>query len=249
MRSSRAAGRGRQRGTRRARWYAVAALGAAACTDTAAVSPDALPAAERAAVIAALNCAAATDAVFAPVGAFVFPYIDRATALVSPSGDTTRVVGIDLDLRAVVDSVDVQLSLVGVLAWTRFDSLAGTVDSTVLLLGSTGALPVADALGPTFTPGTPGEGSGVVIHSPTPETCELWAPRSGLLGITTSGFGEGTALGADGLSLTMYRGTVAGDYTVTAKLVPDSATTISTGQSYPDGVQALRLKVSGLTLP
>jgi hypothetical protein len=77
----------------------------------------------------------------------------------------------------------------------------------------------------------------------------LWAPRSGLLGITTSGFGEGTSQGADGLSLTMYRGTVSGDYTVTAKQVPDSATTITTTQAYPDGAQALKLRVSGLTLP
>jgi len=232
----------------RAWWCAVAGLGAA-CLDSAAVSPDALPSAERAAVIAALNCAAATDPVFAQVGAFVFPYVDRATALVSPAGDTTRVVGIDLDLRAVVDSVEVQVSLVGVMAWTGFDSLAGTVDSTVVLLGSTGPLPIADALGPSFTPGTPGEGSGVVIHSPTPETCELWAPRTGLLRMATSGFGDGTALGSDGLSLTLYRGTVTGDYAVTAKLVPDSATTISTAQAYSDGVQALKLKVSGLTLP
>ena len=234
---------------RSSRWQALAALAAAACTDTAAVSPDALPAAERAAVIAALNCAAATDPVFAPVGAFVFPYIDRATALVSPSGDTTRVVGIDLDLHAVVDSQDVQLSLVGVMAWTGFDSLAGTVDSTVLLVGSTGPLPIADALGPTFTPGTPGEGSGVVIHSPTPDTCQLWAPSTGLLRVAASGYGDGTSQGADGLSVTMYRGTVTGDYAVTATLVPDAATTISTGQSYPDGVQALKMRVSGLTLP
>lgn len=200
-------------------------------------------------MIAALNCASATDPVFAPVAAFVFPYVDRATALVSPAGDTTRVVGIELDLRAVVDSVDVQVSLVGVMAWTRFDSLAGTVDSTVVLLGSTGPLPIADVLGPSFTPGTPGEGSGVVIHSPTPETCELWAPRSGLLRMTASGYGDGTSQGTDGLSLTMYRGTASGDYSVTAKLVPDSATTISTAQTYPDGVQALKLRVSGLTLP
>ena len=234
--------------TPRAWWCTIAALGTA-CLDSAAVSPDALPSAERAAVIAALNCAAATDPVFAPVGAFVFPYIDRATALVSPGGDTTRVVGIELDLQAVVDSVDVQVSLVGVLTWTRFDSLAGTVDSTVLLLGSTGPVPITDALGPTFTPGTPGQGSGVVIHSPTPDTCELWAPRSGLLRMTSSGYGDGTAQGADGLSLTTFRGTVTGDYTVTAKLVPDSATTISTAQAYPDDVQALKLRVSGLTLP
>ena len=233
---------------RGARWCAIAALGAA-CVDTAAVSPDALPSAERAAVIAALNCAAATDPVFAPVGSFVFPYVDRATALVSPAGDTTRVVGIDLDLQAVVDSEDVQLKLVGVLAWTRFDSAAGTVDSTVLLLGSTGSLPISDALAPAFTPGAPGQGSGVVIHSPTPDTCQLWAPSTGLLHVATSGFGDGTSQGADGLSLTMYRGTVTGDYAVTATLVPDAATTISTGQAYPDGVQALRMRVTGLTLP
>jgi len=220
-----------------------------ACVDAGGVSPDALPAEEKAALLAALNCASQTDPVFAPVGAFVFPYVDRATALVSPGGDTTRVVGIELDLHAVVDSVPVEVSLVGLLAWTGFDSLAGTVDSTVVLVGSAGALPLADALGLAFTPGTPGQGSGVVIHSPTPDTCELWAPRSGLLRITTSGYGNGTTQGADGLSLTLSRGTMTGDYAVTAKLVPDSATTISTGQAYPDGIQALKMRVSGLTLP
>ena len=229
-------------------WCALA-LCVAACTDAATVSPAAIPAAERAAVLAALNCAAATDAVFAPVGAFVFPYVDRATALVSPGGDTTRVVGIDLDLHAVVDSQDVQVSLVGVMAWTGFDSLAGTVDTTVVLLGSTGALPVEDALGPSFTPGTPGQGSGVVIHSPTAESCTLWAPRAGTLRVAASGFGNGTSLGSDGLSLTLYRGDVTGDYAVTAKQVPDSATTISTGQIYGAGAQALRMRVEGLALP
>jgi hypothetical protein len=49
--------------------------------------------------------------------------------------------------------------------------------------------------------------------------------------------------------LTTYRGTASGDYAVTATLVPDGATTISTAQAYPDGVQALKLRVSGLTLP
>lgn len=227
---------------------ALALLGSA-CTESAAVSPDALGAAERAALIAALNCASATDQVFAPVGAFVFPYVDRATSLVSPTGDTTRVVGLDLELHAIVDSQPVALSLVGVMAWTGFDSIAGTIDTTVLLLGSTGPLPIADALAEAFSPGTAGEGSGVVIHSPTPETCQLWAPRSGLLQVSSHSYSGGTSQGSGGLSLTLSRGTAAGDYTVTAKLVPDSATTISTGQQYPDGAQALKMRVEGLTLP
>lgn len=232
----------------RTSWCALAIVGAA-CTDAGGVSPDAIPGAEKAALLAALNCAAASDPVFAPVGSFVFPYIDRASALVSPGGDTTRVVGLELDLEAVVDSNPVQVSLVGVLSWTRFDSLAGTVDSTVLLLGSTGPLPIADALAQSFSPGSPGQGSGVVIHSLTPETCELWAPRSGMLRVARSGYGDGTSQGSGGLSMTLYRGTMAGDYSVTAKLVPDSATTVSTGQLYPDGVQALKMRISGLALP
>jgi hypothetical protein len=235
---------------RRARpsWWALAVFGAA-CADAGGISPDAIRSAEKAALLAALDCAAGSDPVFAPVGAFVFPYIDRATALVSPGGDTTRVVGLELDLDALVDSNPVHVSLVGVLAWTRYDSLAGTIDSTVLLLGSSGPFPIADALAQSFSPANPGQGSGVMIHSPTPDTCELWAPRSGLLRIVSSGYGEGTTQGSGGLSMTLYRGTMAGDYTVTAKLVPDSATTVSTGQTYSGGVQSLKMRVSGLTLP
>lgn len=226
----------------------LAALGAA-CADAGGISPDAIRSAEKSALLAALECAAGSDPVFAPVGSFVFPYIDRATTFVSPGGDTTRVVGLELDLEALVDSNPVHVSLVGVLAWTRFDSLTGTVDSTVLLLGSSGPFPIADALAQSFSPANPGEGSGVVIHSPTPGTCELWAPRTGMLRIVSSSYGEGTTQGSGGLSMTLYRGTMAGDYTVTAKLVPDSATTVSTGRMYPDGVQSLKMRITGLTLP
>jgi hypothetical protein len=117
------------------------------------------------------------------------------------------------------------------------------------LLGSSGELPIEDALASAFSPTAPGEGSGIVIHSPTPETCALWAPRSGVLRATSTSFGAGTVLGEGSLSVTLARGTMAGDYSVTAKLVPDSATTVSTAQSYPDGAQALKVLITGFVLP
>ncbi len=230
------------------RWCGLVLL-AVACSDTQGVSPDAIPGPELAAVRSALVCAAQTDPLFAPIGLFVLPYIDRATALVSPGGDTTRVSGIELDIRAVVDSMPVQVGLVGVLAWTGFDSLTQTVDTTVLLLGSSGELPIEDALAPSFSPAVPGEGSGVVIHSPTAESCELWAPRAGVLRVTSATFGSGTVLGADSLSLTLFRGTTGGDYAVTAKLVPDSSSTVTAAQAYPAGAQALKMRITGFSLP
>jgi hypothetical protein len=227
----------------------LAVLGAAACVDAGGVSPDAIPGAELAAVRSALYCAAETDPYFALIGTVVLPYVDRATILVSPAGDTTRVTGLLLDLSADDGSGPVRVELVGALAWTGFDSAAQTVDTTVLLLGTGGALPVEDSLAPAFSPAVAGEGSGVVIHSPTPATCQLWAPRGGLLRVESAGFDQGTPLGGGPPSVTLSRGTMGGSYTVTAKSVPDSASTIATGQAYPDGAQALRMRVEGLTLP
>lgn len=234
---------------RRAGRWCTLVLFTVACSDTQGVSPDGIPGEELAAVRSALVCAAQTDPLFAPIGLFVLPYIDRATRLVSPGGDTTSVSGIELDVHAVVDSMPVQVGLVGVLAWTGFDSLTQTVDTTVLLLGSSGELPIEDSLARGFSPAVPGEGSGVVVHSPTPQTCELWAPRTGLLRVTTASFGAGTTLGADTLSLTLFRGTVGGDYAVTAKLVPDSITTVSTAQAYGNGAHALKMRITGFALP
>lgn len=229
--------------------YGALALAALGCTDSQGISPDAVPAAELAAVRSALECAAQSDPIFAPVGLFVLPYVDRATVVVSGSGDTTRITALALDIRAVVDSVPVQVELVGVLAWTRFDSLAQTVDTTVLLLGSDGTFPIENSLGLAFSPAVRGEGSGIVIRSTTPETCELWAPRTGVLRALSASFGTGTTLGADSLSLTLFRGTMPGEYAVTAKRVPDSATTVATAQAYADGAQAVKMRISGFLLP
>lgn len=236
---------------RRTIWCAAVFGLGAACGDAEGVSPDAIRSAEKAAVLAALECALSADSIYPSVAQFILPYIDRASHLVSPGGDTTRLVGIQLTIDAVADDTPLELSLIGALAWTGFDSMAHTVDTTVLLLGTGGtAFPINDALAANFVPGTAGRGTGYVIHSQSPETCAVWLARTGTLTATSASFGRGVSQPAGPLTLTNHRGTITGEYAVTARLVPDSSTTVSSARTYSAGVQALHMRVTGtLTLP
>ena len=190
------------------------------------MSPDAIRSAEKAAVLAALECALSADSIYPSVAQFILPYVDRASHLVSSGGDTTRLVGIQLTIDAVTDDTTLELALIGALAWRGFDATARTVDTTVLLIGSGGTeFPINDALSANFVPGSAGEGTGYVIHSVSPDSCEVWLARSGTLTASSATFGRGVSQPAGPLTLTNHRGTMTGEYSVTARLVPDSSTT------------------------
>lgn len=231
-------------------WWALAALGAA-CADSTSVGPNGILRAEKAAVLAALECGAPTDSIYLPVAQFILPYVDRAGHLVGPGGDTTRIAGLQLEIDALVDSIPVSLDLVGALAWTGFDSVTQTVDTVVLLFGTGGTgLPIVDSLREDYFPGSANLGTGFVIHGIAGGGCRVWRARSGALEVADAAFGGGVTQELGPLRLANSRGTHAGGFAVTAKLVPDSATTVSTGRVYAEGAPALRMQVTGeLALP
>ena len=65
----------------------------------------------------------------------VFPFIDRASYVVS-GGDTTRVVGIEMDIQATQGGTPINSNLTVLLAWTGYDTTSRTVDSVYLIMGA-----------------------------------------------------------------------------------------------------------------
>src|SRR6185503_5473730 len=83
-----------------------------ACSDAGGVDPDAINGPELAAVRRALDSALTDDTLlssdptlYPTLAALVFPYIDRASRLAAGS-DTTRVIGIEMDIRVPSDTGD-----------------------------------------------------------------------------------------------------------------------------------------------
>lgn len=222
----------------------------AACSDAGSVDPDAISGPEKAVVQGALNSALANDSLYPTLALLVFPYIDRATRVIS-GGDTTRVVGIQLDINVGVidsasDTIPVVAQLSAALAWTGYDSTAHTVDTVVFVIGSGLAVPVSDSLRERFSPDTAGTGTAFVIHQTGPGAYATWLARQGALHVTSASYGAMHTQNFSTLHLGVARGTAAGDYHVTAKLVPDSATTVTTARDFAGGVQALKMQITGV---
>lgn len=227
------------------------ALGAviAACSDAGGVDPDAISGPELTAVRRALDSALAGDTLlssdttlYPTLAALVFPYVDRASRIVSGS-DTTRAVAIEMDIRMPSDTGD---SLIAdftlLLGWTGFDTVTSTVDSVYFIVGS-GRAPVNDSLRAHFAIDTAGTGTGLVIHQAASYSITRWLARAGHLRTTASRYGSGHKLGGAGLSWTTFRGTVSGDFAITAKLVPDSTTTVTSTKDFGSGVRALKVRI------
>ncbi len=229
------------------------ALGAAlvACSDAGGVDPDAIDGPELAAVRRALDSALAGDTLLSSdttlyplIAALVFPFIDRASHVVT-GADTTRVVGVEMDIRVASDTAD---SLIAdftiLLGWNGYDGLTHTVDTVFFLVGS-GRAPVNDSLRSHFAIDTAGTGTGLVIHQAADSSISVWLARGGHLHTTASSYGAGRTLGAGGLTWTTYRGTVSGEVAITAKLVPDSTTTVSSTKDFGSGARALKVRIRG----
>ena len=221
-----------------------------ACSDAGGVDPDAIDDAEILAVRAALDSAFLHDTVLDPgftgdsglyalMSALVFPFIDRASRI-AQGGDTTRVVGIEFDIDATQGGTQVTSNLSAVLAWKGFDATAETVDSVYFLLGS-GRAPVSDSLWERFTLDTAGTGTGFVVHQLPNFTVRKWLSRGGHLRTTASQYGSSQG----NSTFRVFRGTLSGEYTITAKLVPDSSTTVSSALDFGSGTHGIKVQIHG----
>ena len=207
-------------------WIVFALAGAVvACSDPGGVDPDAVSGPELHAVRAALDSAFLNDTtldssfagsagLYAQMSALVFPFIDRASFLVEGT-DTTRLVGIEFDIDATQDTVHITSNLTAILAWNGYDATTNTVDTVFFLLGS-GRAPVNDTLWNRFTLDTTGTGTGFVIHQAANGSVTKSQSTGGHLRTTASQYGSGQTLGGGGVTLTIYRGRVSGEFAITA---------------------------------
>lgn len=228
-----------------------------ACSDSSGVDPDAIPSAQKHAVWMALDSAFRHDTtldraftgdsgLYALMSTLVIPFVDRASRIAGTGGgteDTTRVVGIEFDIDATRGTTHVTSNLTALLAWKGYDSTRHTVDSVFFLLGS-GRAPVSDSLWSRFTLDTAGTGTGFVVHQATDSTVKKWLSRGGHLRTTSSQYG--TPQG--GATFNVARGTLSGAFTITAKLVPDSSTTVTSALDFGSGARAIKVQIRG-TLP
>ena len=237
-------------------WIPLALAGVlGACSDTSGVDPDAIPGPELLAVRTALDSAFLHDrtldpaftgdsGLYALMSTLVFFFIDRASRI-GQGTDTTRVVGIEFDIDATQNGTRVISNFTTLLAWKGYDSTSGTVDTVFFVLGS-GRAPVTDSLWTRFTLDTAGTGTGFVVHQAAKVT--KWLSRGGHLRTTLSQYGSGRTLGAGGATLTVYRGSLNGEFTINAKLVPDSTTAVSSTKDFGSGSRALKVKIRGSLL-
>jgi len=221
-----------------------------ACSDAGGVDSDAIPAGQIAAVRMALDSAflhdttldstfTGTNGLYAAMSSLVLPFIDRATRI-AQGADTTRVVGIEFDVDATQGGNPLKIDLTAVLGWRGYDPLSRTMDSVFFLLGA-GRAPVSDSLWQRFTLDTAGTGTGFVIHQEPDSTVTKWLSRAGHVQTTSSQYG--TSQGDP--RLTVAHGMLNGAFTITAKSVPDSNTTVGSALDFGSGARAIKVKVRG----
>jgi hypothetical protein len=152
-------------------------------------------------------------------------------------------VGIEFDIDATQRGTHIVSNLTAILAWKRYDSTTRAMDSVFFLLGS-GRAPVTDSLWSRFTLDTAGTGTGFVIHQATDSTVKKWLSRSGHLRTTSSQYGASQG----GSTFNVSRGMLSGAFTITAKSVPDSSTTVTSALDFGSGARAVKVTIRG-TLP
>lgn len=221
-----------------------------ACSDAGGVDPDAIPQGQVIAVRAALDSAFLHDTtldssfvgdsgLYALMSALVFPFVDRASRIAQGS-DTTRVVGIEFDIDATQGGTHLTSNLSAVLAWKGYDSTSGTMDTVFFLLGA-GRAPINDSLWSRFTLDTTGTGTGFVIHQTAGSVTTKWLSRAGHLHTTSSSYGSTQG----NTTFSVSRGMLNGDFSITAKSVPDSTTTVSSVLDFGSGARAVKVKIRG----
>ena len=226
-------------------------LALAGCSDAGGVDPDAIPEAELVAVRLALDSAFLHDrtldtaftgdsGLYALMSELVFFFVDRASRI-GQGTDTTRVVGIEFDIDATQGGTQVTSNFTTILAWKGYDSTSGTMDSVFFILGS-GRAPVTDSLWQRFTLDTAGTGTGFVIHQATDSTVTKWLSRGGHLRTTSSQYGSPQG---SNTSFSVARGTLSGEFTINAKSVPDSSTTVTSALDFGSGARAVKVRIRG----
>ncbi len=224
----------------------IAALAAAfACSkDSTAPDPDVIDGPEFAAVRTTLDTALKNDSNYAVLRTFVFALVDRASHVTDATSEI-RIAGVQLDIDAMKGGQPVVTQLSGVLAWRGYSPATRTVDSVTFVIGTGLNVPVNDTLKASFSPANAGEGTGFIIHEATDSTVTAWNARTGALHVTSASYGGGQTQSGGGLNLTVYRGTLAGDYHIGALSVPDSTTANSTAADFPNGIRAVKIRVTG----
>ncbi|HEX4633143.1 MAG TPA: hypothetical protein VH163_04880 [Gemmatimonadales bacterium] len=224
----------------------LAACVAAACSSgSTGVSPDGIDGAELAAVRSALGQALASDSFYSELSTFVFPFIDRATKAAEGSGDTTRLVGILLDISATKGDTPVVARFTGLLDWRHYRAATQTVDTITFLLGAGITPPFTDSLKTTFSPDSAGTGVGFVLAQATDSVLQTWLTRTGAFHVSSASFGSTQTTSLGSLQLSVSHGTMSGDFHLTAKLVPDSSTSVSGTRSFSGGIQAVKIAITG----
>ena len=220
----------------------LAALAMLACSVDSGTAPTAnvISAAEKAAVQQALALSFRGDSLFASLSTFVLPFIDQATPQVNPSGDTTKLAAFQLQLSAGT----LTAGLSGVLAWRGFRPATQTVDSVFLLIGGGFTPPLDDSLSADGAIDIGGSGKAWVVAQAPDSSVQTWLARTGALKVSSVSYGTSSTVVQQGLTWTRFRGTLAGDAHLTAKLVPDSATTVSSGWDFGAGLEAMMLKIT-----
>ncbi|HKC41847.1 MAG TPA: hypothetical protein VKC15_20050, partial [Gemmatimonadales bacterium] len=144
------------------------------------------------------------------------------------------------DIDATQGGSHITSNLTAILAWRGYHGATGTMDSVFFLLGA-GRAPIADSLWSRFTLDTAGTGTGFVIHQAADSTVTKWLSRSGHLHTTSSQYGATQG----GSTFNVARGMLNGEFTITAKLVPDSSTTVTSALDFGSGARAVKVKVRG----
>jgi hypothetical protein len=218
-------------------------LALTACTESGtAPTLNVIPLAEKAVVQQALALSFGTDSLYTTLSGFVLPFLDQATAVPHAPGDTTKVTAFQLEVVAGALSGGV----FGTLAWRGYDAITGTVDSVFLVVGAGLAPPIDDSLSEAFAVTLLGSGTAWIIAQAPDSSVQTWRARTGALRIAGATFGSATSadLGG-GFTIARSRGTIDGDYHTTAKLVPDSSTTVNAALDFSSGVEGVRLRVEG----
>ncbi|MGH7613092.1 MAG: hypothetical protein ACREMW_03480 [Gemmatimonadales bacterium] len=219
-------------------------LAALACSIDSGTAPtiDVISTAEKAAVQQALAQSFGSDSLYALLSGFVVPFIDQATPFGNAPGDTTKIAAFQLDAAAG----SITAGVFGVLAWRGYRSASETVDSVFLVVGAGTALPLDDSLSETFAVNLLGAGTAWVIAEAPDSSVQTWLARTGALHIANATFGASSTVDlGGGFSITRARGTIVGDYHLSAKLVPDSSTTVTAAQAFASGVHGVHLVVAG----
>jgi hypothetical protein len=214
-----------------------------ACSDSGtAPTTNIVSPGEKAAVQQALARSFGSDSLYTTLSGFVLPFIDQATAFPNPSGDSTRVAAFQLEVIAGTLSGGV----FGALSWRGYHANTATVDTVVLVVGAGLTTPVNDSLREAFAVNLLGSGTAWIIAQASDSSVQTWRARTGALNVNSATFGSATSADVGGgFTIARSRGTMAGDFHTTAKLVPDSSTTVTTTLGFPDGVEGVHLRVEG----